>query len=352
MSIDSIRNKIQSIQRQIAQLQGDKGRESEKVASYMKKAASSAADAARTSNPSTSASKMRDHVRYQEDAAKAQKRVSEIEEKIAYEQRKMADATKELAKEEDREFEKRNREEKRRVQEHSARMKSVTSQLNEHSTLHRETMSEIERLSRLPERITVLFLAANPIDQQPLRLDEEARAVAEMIRKSAHRDAVRLESCWAVRPLDVLQAINEHSPRIFHFSGHGSDQDEIVFQDQFGNSKLVSKEAIVQTMIAGSVDIQLVFFNTCFSHRQAEAVVQHVPAAIGMKVAIGDEAARVFAAQFYSAVGFGKSVKQAFGQAKAALLLEGISEVDTPVLHIAVGVDAEELILVRPHSNG
>lgn len=32
--------------------------------------------------------------------------------------------------------------------------------------------------------------------------------IAEMIRKSENRDAACLESRWAVRPLDVLQAIN------------------------------------------------------------------------------------------------------------------------------------------------
>jgi hypothetical protein len=89
----------------------------------------------------------------------------------------------------------------------------------------------VQELKRLPERITVLFLAANPRDQQQLSLDEEVRAIGEMIRKSEHRDAVRLESRWAVRPLDVLQAINECTPRIVHFSGHGSDDDEIIFVD-------------------------------------------------------------------------------------------------------------------------
>jgi hypothetical protein len=168
-----------------------------------------------------------------------------------------------------------------------------------------------------------------------------------MIRMSAHRDAVKLQSCWAVRPLDVLQAINEHKPRIVHFSGHGSDQDEIVFQDNNGQTKLVSKEAIVQTM-AVSGEIRLVFFNTCYSRNQAEAVVRHVHAAIGMKTTIGDEAARVFAAQFYSAIGFGLSVKKAFEQGKAAMMLEGIAEEDTPELFLAAGVDGEKLILVKP----
>jgi hypothetical protein len=203
-------------------------------------------------------------------------------------------------------------------------------------------------LQELPERLTVLFLASNPIDQQPLRLDEEARSIHEMVRKSEHRDVVRLESRWAVQPLDVLQAINECKPGVVHFSGHGSEEDEILFQDSAGRTKLISKEAIVQTMMAASGDIQLVFFNTCFSHSQAAAIVEHVPCAIGMNTTIGDQAARVFAAQFYSAIGFGLSVAMAFDQAKAALMLEGINEAQTPELFAAPGVDLSGLFLVRP----
>ncbi len=203
-------------------------------------------------------------------------------------------------------------------------------------------------LSELPEKIVVLFFAANPFDQPRLRLDEEARLIAQRIRQARHRDAVRLESCWAVQPGDLIQAMNEHRPRVVHFSGHGTSRDEIVFQDMHGNAKPVSKAAIVQTLQACSGDIQLVFFNTCFSKEQARAVVKHVRAVVGMNTAIGDDAARVFSAQFYSSIAFGLSVKRAFEQAKAALMLEGIREEDTPELFVADGLDPEGVILVRP----
>src|SRR5690606_8680733 len=61
-----------------------------------------------------------------------------------------------------------------------------------------------------------------------------------------------------------------------------------------------------------------------------------------------DEAARVFAAQFYSAVGFGLSLSKAFEQGKAALMLEGIPEEDIPELYLAENVNPDELILVQP----
>jgi len=92
-----------------------------------------------------------------------------------------------------------------------------------------------------------------------------------------------------------------------------------------------------------SSNSQLVFFNACYSKAQAEAVVQHVPAAIGMNTAIGDDAARVFAAQFYSAIGFGLSV----GTRQGALMLEGIPEELTPELFLTPGLDQDALVLVK-----
>jgi hypothetical protein len=169
-----------------------------------------------------------------------------------------------------------------------------------------------------------------------------------MITKSKHRDSIKFETCWAVQPKDVLQAINEHNPSIVHFSGHGSDTDEIIFQTNGGQAKFVSKEAIVQTMMASSEEIRLVFFNTCYSKNQAEAVIEHVEATIGMNTSIGDVAALTFSSQFYSAIGFGLSIKKAFEQAKALLMLEGIPEQDTPELFIHEGLEAKDIVIVKP----
>ena len=360
------RQKAQSHQQEIAKLQQQKAQEVARVHDFQKRSNDAANKATKASSLSSANSYYRDSQRYSEQAVAAQQKVASTEQKLAQEYQRLTEAQKNAANEEKRESDNRRREEERRANEEKRkaetrrreeqkdkrereyRMQTIDHTLSHHAVLHRKTLSAIEKLSQLPEEITVLFMASNPLDQPQLRLDEEVRAINEMITKSKHRDSVKLESRWAVRPLDVLQALNELRPRVVHFSAHGSDADEIVFQDNEGQTKLVSKEAIVQTMAAASGDIRLVFFNTCYSHNQAEAVVRHVPAAIGMTTTIGDTAARVFAGQFYSAIGFGLSVKQAFDQAKAALMLESISEEDTPELFIADGVDAEALILVKP----
>jgi len=347
--LDTYRRSVQRKREEISRLQQDKAREQKKLADLSGKIQSASQSIGRTKSSSTIQTKLREIERHQKESARVEKKIADLETKIARKQKELGDEQKKVTREEENELKKRNREAEKQAREHQRRMEDIKSTLAKHDRLHVETRSALERLQQLPDKIVVLFLAANPLDQQQLRLDEEARAIADMIRKTKHRDSVKFESCWAVRPIDILQALNEHTPAVVHFSGHGSENDEIVFQDPYGNAKFVSKEAIVQTMMASSEGIRLVFFNTCYSRNQAEAVIERVEAAIGMKTSIGDEAARVFSSQFYSAIGFGLSVKKAFDQAKALLMMEGIPEEDTPELFVHDGLEPEELVIVKPH---
>lgn len=347
-SLDSYRRNVVRKREEIARLQQDKAKEQAKIANLSEKINSASQALSRTSSTSTAKLKLREIERYQKDQAGAEKKVADFDKKIARKQKELSDEQKKVSREEEREQKRRIEESKRQAREHAFRMSQISNTLVKHENMHKSTMSTLEKLQNLPERIVVLFLAANPADQQQLRLDEEARSITEMIRKAKHRDSVIFETRWAVQPMDVLQAINELNPTIVHFSGHGSNVDQIVLQDISGNAKLVSKEAIVQTMIASSKNIRLVFFNTCYSRNQAEAVTHHVEAAIGLNTSIGDQVAKVFASQFYSAIGFGLSLKKAFEQAKALVMMEGLDEENIPELFLQEGLDANELVIVRP----
>lgn len=351
MSADSYRRDVERYRSEIAKLQHEKSREADGAAKETARSHAASAAMTRSSSASSAQSKARDSQRYAEAAVKHQKNVAALEAKIARAHEQLNSAERRVSAAVQADDKKRADEIKRADQAHQERMRSVNKTLSQHSRFHQATSLAIERLEKLPSKVTVLFFAANPLDLAELRLDEEVRAISEMIRKAEHRDAVKLESRWAVRPLDLLQAINECESQIVHFSGHGSEQDELVFQDNSGGTKLVSKAAFMEMLAASSSSIQLVFLNACYSAAQAEAVVQHVPAAIGMTTAIGDEAARVFAAQFYSAIGFGKSVAQAFAQGKAALMLENIPEELTPRLFVAPGRDPTEMVLVAANAS-
>lgn len=342
------RRTIKRKNEELNKLRNSKATELGRIPSYKRKILSAQATIGKTKSTATINSKYKEIEREEKRLASIDKKVAEIDKKMARIEGDIVTEEKKLGREVEREQKKRDVAEKKRLAENEKRMKEVGGLLNKHAKMHQETNRSLEQLQNLPEEITVLFMASNPLDAPQLRLDEEARTIQEMIRKSEHRNSVSFQTRWAIRALDVIQAINEENPTIIHFSGHGSDQDEVVFQDNQGNAKLVSKEAIVQTMMSTSDEIKLVFFNTCFSYGQAQEVVQHVDAAIGMTTTIGDEAARVFAAQFYSAIGFGLSVKQAFEQGKAALMLEGIPEENTPQLYVKDGLDPSVLIIVKP----
>ncbi|PIC95753.1 hypothetical protein CSV69_09510 [Sporosarcina sp. P26b] len=346
--IDSYRRTIKRKQEELGKLRRSRADESGKVQKHKKKILAAKEAISRTKSASTVKSKYNEIKREEIKLVSIDKKVAELDRKIAKVEGEIGGEEKKLNRELEREQKKRDAADKKRIYESEKYMREVCITLDKHDEMHQKVNISLEELRKLPEKITVLFMASNPLDASQLRLDEEARAIHGMIRKSEYRDSVSFETRWAVRALDVMQAINEETPAIIHFSGHGSQDDEIVFQDNQGKAKFVTKEAIVQTMISASDDIKLVFFNTCFSYGQARAVVQHVDAAIGMTKSIGDEAARVFAAQFYSAIGFGHSVRKAFEQGKSALMLEGIPEEDTPELYVKDGLDSNELIIVKP----
>jgi hypothetical protein len=347
-SLDSCRRNVVRKREEIAKLQQGKAKEQTKIANLSGKINSASQALSRANSESTAKSKVREIERHQKDQATAEKKVADFDNKMAKKQKELSGEQKKVSREEEKEAKARQRKSEQQAREHQSRMGQINSTLNKHEGLHKSTITALKKLQDLPEKIVVLFLASNPADAGQLRLDEEARSITDMIRKAKHRDSVSFESRWAVQPMDVLQAINELNPTVVHFSGHGSDSDEIVFQDTRGGAKFVSKEAIVQTMMASSSDLRLVFFNTCYSYNQAEAVTNHIEAAIGMNTSIGDDAARVFSSQFYSSLGFGLSIKKAFDQAKALLMMEGLNEEDTPELFVQEGLDSNELIIVRP----
>lgn len=234
------------------------------------------------------------------------------------------------------------------MQEADRQARQLEQRLRENERMQRQMQQDIEQLQTVPNVITILFLAANPAGTTPLQLDEEARSIQQKIRMADYRDSIRFESRWATRSGDILQAINETNPTIVHFSGHGTENGDLVLLNPDGSAKLVSKEAISMAMSTASDTIRLVVFNACFSEPQAESVIENIDAAIGMSTSIGDEAACIFASQLYSSIGFGRSLQISFNQALAQLMLEGISEDKTPKLYVKDSMDANEIILAQP----
>ena len=346
--IDTYRNNMTKIRDELAKLSAEKARETSKKPSLNSKIISAKGAISRTKSTSTVKSKLGEIERAEKALSDIDKKVAGIDKRIATKEKEYATEEKKFRKEEERINKQQEQAEKKRQQASEHQIRSINSSLQHQSTIQSQLSAEIEKLKYVPEKITVLFFATNPKNTTHLRLDEEVRTIQEMIRKSEHRDSIIFESRWAVRPLDILQAINELNPDIIHFSGHGADSSELILESADGTAKAVSKEAITQSIMMSSDKIRFMFFNACFSYGQAQSVVEHIDAAIGMADSVSDVGACTFAAQFYSSLGFGLSIKKAFEQAKGTMMLESPTEQHIPELYVKDGVLADELYLVRP----
>ena len=348
--IDMYRNALLRKRDELVKLKQDLAREQGKLAPLQRKIISANDAIKRTKNASTIKSRLREIEQANKSIADIQKRCGSIQDKVAKKEKEVTAAEKACQNEEIKLSKKAAEAEKKRLQEAARQTAALEASIQQQEAMQVKMQLEIDNLKAVPEKIVVLFLAANPIDTPQLRLDEEARAIQERIRLSEYRDSVIFESRWATRSSDILQAINETNPTIVHFSGHGTQSGELALLNPNGTTKIVSKEAISMAMSTASDTIRLIVFNACFSEAQAQSVIEYIDAAVGMSTSIGDEAACVFAAQLYSAIGFGLSLQIAFRQAIAQLMLEGIKEENTPKLYIKDSLDANDMVFVQPLS--
>jgi hypothetical protein len=198
---------------------------------------------------------------------------------------------------------------------------------------------------RSARMIKVLLLSANPIDA-PLRIDEEFREIDAKIRGSDHRDYVQLILHGAVHLEDIPGLLMRHKPHIVHFSGHG-DKVAIELTNSDGRGQLVPPNTLEDIFRVLKDNVRVVLLNACDSAPQAEAIVNVIDCAVGMSDKINDGAAIAFAAAFYEALGYGRSVQNAFDLALVQLTGAGADR-SLAKLHKRRGVKPSDIVLVTP----
>jgi hypothetical protein len=192
----------------------------------------------------------------------------------------------------------------------------------------------------MDNHITVLFLAASPVDMgDRLRLGKEYRDICDRVRAGQYRDSIRLACEWSVKASDLAQALLAYDPQIVHFSGHGTQSDGIVLEDDFGKARHVDKQAFARLFKELKGSIGLVVLNACYTEDQANWLKEIIDYTIGMSAAIRDKAAITFSASLYEALSYGRTVRSAFNLAVNRLELEGVPGSDVPRLLARDGVD-------------
>lgn len=186
---------------------------------------------------------------------------------------------------------------------------------------------------------TILFLAANPRDTPPLRLDQEARGIDAALRQARHGQHFHLAQQWAVRSEDLLDALLRHRPAVIHFAGHGSATGQLILEDAAGRATPMAPAALA-ALLAAPASVRCVLLNACWSDALADALLHVTACVVGMTTEVEDMAAIPFAAGFYRALADGESVAAAVAAGRAQAVAGGSREAELAVrLRAVEGVD-------------
>ncbi|HEV8133662.1 MAG TPA: CHAT domain-containing protein [Pyrinomonadaceae bacterium] len=169
----------------------------------------------------------------------------------------------------------------------------------------------------MTERIRILFLSANPWTTSRILVDEEAREIFERLQEGPYRNSFQLLKHEATRTIDLQRLLLLHEPHIVHFSGHANKKHRLILGGAPGRGKTVDHDGLVGVFALYSTHLRLVFLNACFTKAQARSISKVIDYSIGAGKGIGDRGGVAFAGAFYRALGFGKSIRTAFGSAKA-----------------------------------
>ena len=171
----------------------------------------------------------------------------------------------------------------------------------------------------MTEKIRILVLSANPWNTGRILVAEEAREISKRIQEGPYRDKFEVHHHCAVRPIDLQRLLLTYEPQIVHFSGHGSKSKRILVHGTYSPAQALDQQGLKDIFGIYNNHVRLVLLNACFTKAQARSISEVVDYTIGTARPIGDKASVAFAGAFYRALGFGKSIRDAFKSARAEL---------------------------------
>lgn len=190
-----------------------------------------------------------------------------------------------------------------------------------------------------------LFLSSSSDPSSPLAVDKEYNRVREKL-ESVNVEWSNAVDYWPDIKLDQLhERLYDYRPVVVHFSGHGRDNGALVMRDHNGKSGPMHPDGLASLFGAFKSSLRLMVLNACYSEALAVKLVEHIDVVVGMRSAVTDAAAILFAPSFYRVLAKGGSVAEAFNQAKSLIQARYNQETNIPQLLLRDGVDPEKLFI-------
>jgi CHAT domain len=200
--------------------------------------------------------------------------------------------------------------------------------------------------------LRVLAVISLPAELERLDVDRERENLERALSGLSAARAIELH--WLDRPTlgALLKALQTHTIHALHYIGHGTyDQERgqgmLLFEDDDGWAQPVSGDKLAM-ILHDFTSLRLAILNACEGARTARSdpfagvagalVQRNIPAVVAMQFGISDEAAIVFAKNFYEPLAAGFPVDASLSQARLAMLAERNDDIEwgTPVLFMRV----------------
>lgn len=192
---------------------------------------------------------------------------------------------------------------------------------------------------------SILLIGSNPEDTSPLRLEEEFRAIQDMLDRGRAR--VTLYSGVGRGIDEILDMLFRWKPDLVHFSGHGSPNGDLILEDSKKRSSVRRLKEITQLFRSLKHRPRCLMLNYSYSSLAAEAALHDVDCIVAAIESITDASAIAFCRGFYAALAAGESVHTAIDLGHAQLTLETGANFDLVYrAFVRPGVMTENLILI------
>ncbi|MEZ4634642.1 MAG: CHAT domain-containing protein [Caldilineaceae bacterium] len=216
--------------------------------------------------------------------------------------------------------------------------------------------------------LKVLVMISNPIGIAALNTEGEWQRIQKAFSTLTGRGLVQVERVDPTLPA-LLRALDQDEYHIFHFVGHGAYdagvEDGILVLEQENRSEQIVSGQRLGALLGDEDSIRLVVLNACDGGRSSDddpftgvaqsLLQQGIPAVVAMQFEISDEAALVFAEEFYTSLAAGHPVDIALARTRKSMYAIGDSaEWGTPVLYLRTkegqlfDIDASDIPAVKP----
>lgn len=156
------------------------------------------------------------------------------------------------------------------------------------------------------DKPVILFLTADPEDAPQLDHTPELLSIHE---GAGERYTIVHEE--HVQFADVYKHLVKYRPSIVHFSGHGSDEGDFLFEDKDRDEDPGHARSLVN-ILGTCKSLELIVFSACSTARRADAIALSKVPVVAITREIGAGSAADFFRNFYLALGDGEDVRAAF----------------------------------------